>query len=198
MLTYSPLNLNSLRPDDAYMRHGTWLAMIHVMACCLFGAKSLPESMMTYGQLDPWEQSLVNIFIEIKTFSLTKLQLKILSARVVAICPGRNVLKKFQWHLTQNATIFIQGNGYENAIYQMAFILSQTSFWSIQSLWSQLATNKSIPKNGIFDGLIIRYADYRKVSNIRRTLVGNKIVDHSDVVGASPVGAAPTTSSFST
>ena len=39
---------------------------------------------------------------------------------------------------------------------------------------------------------------YRETSNIRRTLVGNKIVDHSDVVGASPVGAAPTTSSFST
>ena len=42
------------------------------------------------------------------------------------------------------------------------------------------------------------YDMYRKTSNIRRTLVGNKIVDHSDVVGASPVGAAPTTSSFST
>ena len=40
---------------------------------------------------------------------------------------------------------------------------------------------------------------YRKTSNIRRTLVGNKIVDHSDIVGASsPVGAAPTTYSFST
>ena len=39
---------------------------------------------------------------------------------------------------------------------------------------------------------------YRQVSNIRRTLVGNKIVDHSDVDGALPVGAAPTTSSFST
>ena len=39
---------------------------------------------------------------------------------------------------------------------------------------------------------------YRQVSNIRRTLVGNKIVNHSDVVGASPDGAAPTTSSFST
>ena len=37
-----------------------------------------------------------------------------------------------------------------------------------------------------------------QVSNIRRTLEGNKIVDHSDVVGASPVGASPTTSSFST
>ena len=33
--------------------------------------------------------------------------------------------------------------------------------------------------------------------NINRTL-SNKIVDHSDVVGASPVGAAPTTSPFST
>ena len=39
---------------------------------------------------------------------------------------------------------------------------------------------------------------YRKTSNISHSLVGNKIVDHSDVVGASPVGAAPTTSSFST
>ena len=39
---------------------------------------------------------------------------------------------------------------------------------------------------------------YRQVSNIRGTLVDNKIVDHSDVVGASPVGAAPTTSEWST
>ena len=39
---------------------------------------------------------------------------------------------------------------------------------------------------------------YRQLSNITRTSVGNKIVDHSDVVEASPVGAAPTTSSFST
>ena len=42
------------------------------------------------------------------------------------------------------------------------------------------------------------FETYRQVSNISCTLVGNKIVDHSDVVGASPVGAAPTTSSFST
>ena len=39
---------------------------------------------------------------------------------------------------------------------------------------------------------------YCQVSNIRRTLIGNKIVDHSDVVGASPEPDAPTTSSFST
>ena len=41
-------------------------------------------------------------------------------------------------------------------------------------------------------------SSYQQSSNISHTLVGNKIVDHSDVVGASPVGAAPTTLSFST
>ena len=41
-------------------------------------------------------------------------------------------------------------------------------------------------------------ARHRQTSNIWRTLVGNKIVDHSDVVGAPPVGVAPTTSSFMT
>ena len=40
--------------------------------------------------------------------------------------------------------------------------------------------------------------NYHHTSNISRTLLWNKMVDHSDVVGASPVGAAPTISSFST
>ena len=39
---------------------------------------------------------------------------------------------------------------------------------------------------------------YCQTSNIRSTLLCNKSIDHSDVVGASPAGAAPTTSSFST
>ena len=38
---------------------------------------------------------------------------------------------------------------------------------------------------------------YRKTSNIRHILAGNKIVVDLEVVGASPDGAAPTTSSFS-
>ena len=37
-----------------------------------------------------------------------------------------------------------------------------------------------------------------QTANIRRPLVGNKIVDHFDVVGASAIDEAPTTSSFST
>ena len=38
----------------------------------------------------------------------------------------------------------------------------------------------------------------RQTFNISRTSVSNNVGDHSDVVGASPVGAAPATSSFST
>ena len=37
---------------------------------------------------------------------------------------------------------------------------------------------------------------YHQTSNMSRTLVGNTMVDHSNVVGASPVGAAPSTPSF--
>ena len=39
---------------------------------------------------------------------------------------------------------------------------------------------------------------YPKTSDIRRILVGTKIAVYSDAVGVSPVGATPTTSSFST
>ena len=46
--------------------------------------------------------------------------------------------------------------------------------------------------------MIKAYPDVVAQCTVKRTLLDNKIVDHSDVVGASPVGAAPTTSSFST
>ena len=39
---------------------------------------------------------------------------------------------------------------------------------------------------------------YHQTSNRSHTLVGNELVDNSDVVGASPVGGAPTTSSILT
>ena len=41
-------------------------------------------------------------------------------------------------------------------------------------------------------------SQYPQISDIRCTLVGNKIVYHLDVIEASRVGAAPNTSSFST
>ena len=53
-------------------------------------------------------------------------------------------------------------------------------------------------RNGTIETLTRDEIDHHQVSSIRHALVGNSIVDHSDVVGASPVGAAPTTSSFPT
>ena len=41
-----------------------------------------------------------------------------------------------------------------------------------------------------------KQSNYCQTSNISGTLAGNKSFDQSDVVGAAPVGAAPTTSSF--
>ena len=62
---------------------------------------------------------------------------------------------------------------------------------------------ESICEDGGFDGhygriMLCKKYMYRQISNISCTLVGNTFFYHSDVVGASPVGAAPTTSSFST
>ena len=53
-------NLVILSPPSAvYMRRGTVSALIRVMASRLFGANPLPEPVLTYNQLDPWEQTSV-------------------------------------------------------------------------------------------------------------------------------------------
>ena len=46
--------------------------------------------------------------------------------------------------------------------------------------------------------LWVKNCYYCQIASISGTFVGNRIVDHSDVVGASPVGAAPTASLFLT
>ena len=57
--TESPLladyQFNSSPPSAAYMRQWTGSSLIQVMACRLFGAKSLPEAMLVYCQLDSWD-----------------------------------------------------------------------------------------------------------------------------------------------
>ena len=65
---------------------------------------------------------------------------------------------------------------------------SRVTFWMVHGASGIHSRSCVLPWSGT----------YRQISNTSSTLTGNKIVDHSDVVGASPVGAAPTTSSFST
>ena len=56
----------------------------------------------------------------------------------------------------------------------------------------EILVNESTENND----MITTKQTYHQTYNISFTLVCNKIVDHSHVVGTSPVGVAPTTSSF--
>ena len=64
--------------------------------------------------------------------------------------------------------------------------------------WSNVDLSSVSPGSHVLSKAVRLFNSYRKTSNIRHTFTDNKLVDHSDVVGASPVGAALTTSSFST
>ena len=55
-------------PSAAYIRQCTWLSSAQVMACRLFGAKPLPESMLLICQSDPWEQVSVKLEFEFYQF----------------------------------------------------------------------------------------------------------------------------------
>ena len=82
-----------------------------------------------------------------------------------------------------------------NNVYGSSFILGIIRFIRVFQGLGLYHSHKIIP---LLQTPMKHTKDYRQTSNISLTLVGNKIVDHSDVVGASPVCAASTTSSFST
>ena len=65
-----------------------------------------------------------------------------------------------------------------------------TQWWTVSWCHTLIWWNSPVNRPSILN--------YHKTSNISCTFIGNKTVDHSDVVGALPVGAAPITSSFST
>ena len=114
------------------------------------------------------------ILIGIQTFSFMKMHLKMLSAQWRPFCLGLNVLT---YH---HPCTFGEGG-----------TLAHVKTWTRKGNSIQMI-NPSFAKNSIFQ------KNYHQTCNISSTLVENKTVDHSDVVGATPVGAAPTTSLFST
>ena len=87
-------------------------------------------------------------------------------------------------------TPFVREGAYayliSSKVYLFGKLASLVSFWDIHPCDVFLMY--------LIRGILCMY--YHKASNTSRTLVSNKIVDHLDVVEASPVGAAPTTSSF--
>ena len=103
------------------------------------------------------------------------------------ISEGRVLIKQFVF--SSNKLYFLMSSDVMGSINKQDRNIS----FSIENFTARQLFKRFCPS-----GSEVTCNSYRKTSNIRRTSVGNKIVDHSDVVGASPVGAAPTTSSFST
>ena len=61
-----------------------------------------------------------------------------------------------------------------------------------------LCDRDGLSETNCYTQCVLKNKNYRQTFDIRRIVVGSQIGDHSDVVEASPVGAVPTTSSFST
>ena len=113
-------------------------------------------------------------FFKLYTFSFKKMHLKMPSGKWLPFCLSLNELilpRQYTCIWLTMASVFMVFTSFQESI-----LLSAPEGW-----------RQFCPK----------YI-YRQTSNISCTFAGNKIVDHSDVVGASPVSSAPTTSSFST
>ena len=120
------------------------------------------------------------ILIEIQTFSLKKICLKMSSANYRPFCLGLNVLNiKMCLEITyQNLLPHLPG----------ANVLKCAEGLRCISMQSQA----KYPSNSRCVLLPAHSCMYCQISNISHTLIGNTIVDHSNV------GTAPTTSSFPT
>ena len=65
-------SINTSPMSTAYVRRETMYALVQVMARRLFGAKPLPEPMLTYCQLNPWKETSVQSESKFKTFNSWK------------------------------------------------------------------------------------------------------------------------------
>ena len=184
-----------LQPGDRWNTQTVFLGIrIHIIKICrpwdrlifMIGIPTLVgwHNFIAVPTNDELDKQRVHIYIWIKSF----------------VIPSR---KFTQTRITWDATIAILAYDYYSISVPLPFFSFLNVLKKLQTI-SKLSNRRLSNPNhdikipiGYLDGIpMCPY--YRKTSNISRTLVGNKIVDHSDVVGASPVGAAPTTSSFST
>ena len=109
---------------------------------------------------------------------------------------------KLQWNSNQNREILIGQNAFEKVICcfkkQILMNLSQPAAdWWNTNFVEILGTGIGLWNWRDFPVRVPWVFVYPQTFNIRCTLVGNTIIDHSDIVGALPVGTT-TTISFST
>ena len=66
------VSINSLKLGDAYMHQLTWLSLVQIMACRLFGAKPLSEPMIIYCHLYPMGHISIKYHSKFKSFYSNK------------------------------------------------------------------------------------------------------------------------------
>ena len=86
------------------MRQETGSALVQVMACRLFGAKTSPELILPYCKLDPKEQTSVKLESKYKTIYSLKCIWNYRLQKLTAIYPLRDELTHWGWKST---TVFI-------------------------------------------------------------------------------------------
>ena len=101
--------VDSLRLGDAYLRHHPGPSLVQLMACRLFGAKPLSETMLYCCQWNPYEQTSVKLFSKFKHFHwrkrIWKCRLKNVGHFVLAaIC---YVIKEYQYNMHMAGLCFL-------------------------------------------------------------------------------------------
>ena len=74
-LSWQIILFNSLKPSDTYMRLYNISTLLQILACRLFGAKPLTESMLPYYQLNPNEHP-SEILFKVQKFSFKEMSVK--------------------------------------------------------------------------------------------------------------------------
>ena len=95
-----PQWINSSPPSAAYMRQWIGLALVQVMACHLLGTKPLPEPMLSYCQLDSWEQISVKYESELYHFHWRKCLWNCRLPKWRPFCPGGDELREVETSAT--------------------------------------------------------------------------------------------------
>ena len=86
--------VNSSPPSAAFMCQWIWLALIQIMACCLFGTKPLVKTNAGLLSIGPLQTNFSEVLIKLQNFSLTKVLLKMSSAKWQPFCPWGDELIK--------------------------------------------------------------------------------------------------------
>ena len=92
-----PQWINSSLPNAAYLRQWTGSSLVQVMACRLFSAKPLLETILLYCQLDSWEQVSVKFEPEFYHFHSRKCIWKCRLPKSQPFCPGGNESPHQPW-----------------------------------------------------------------------------------------------------